>query len=552
MQRIFYFSGYRMTVFDWDGKQLFGSRDFQPDDEGFADFEKLLRSSVKFPARLLVDMIEEDFRRETIPHVNFFDRRDLLQRQLERHYRDEDYTYARLVGRTNVGRRDDQVLLSALTNTGLLAPWLGRLEEHEVQLMGIWSLPMLAEKLVRPMHIKAEHSLIVSRQVRSALRNCYIQKGKLLISRQAKFDRDMWDKEDFLGVISNLKRSTSELHTFLLNQRMLTVEEKLSVHVLIQRDQAKAAAELCEDTDAISYQFVELEDMFSHFGLQGCEGQGADALYAYLCSRKHPLYDHYAKDEQKARYHRHLMDSVVQNVTEFGSLLLLTAAVMLALKGMELDMQQEKVAMDIVMLNESNEARFGPIRQELAGAPHIRDSVAMVDRIQADAAHAPHVYFTPLARVLGQDDYRPIQVLQLQWQKYDAIEAYSIIKENRLRLQAHDPNPYDTYDPVEEQLYAQIDTLPRRSILELTGRIDTSGLTYRETIETMNRFVAELAAQDEIDEVILVKTAADVREASRFTDQITGAPTSTVASNDFEIVIMVGAEEEQTELEDSV
>ncbi|MFT7246543.1 MAG: hypothetical protein ACI82A_003920, partial [Candidatus Azotimanducaceae bacterium] len=140
MERIFYFSGYRMTVFDWDGKTLISSRDFIPNTAGFADFEYLLQQSIKMPARLLVDMIEEDFRRETIPHVNIFDRRSLINRLIDKHYRDEPYVHAKVLDRSKVGRKDDRVILSALTNTALLAPWLERIDKHKARLAGIWSI----------------------------------------------------------------------------------------------------------------------------------------------------------------------------------------------------------------------------------------------------------------------------------------------------------------------------------------------------------------------------------------------------------------------------
>ncbi|MBO6564949.1 MAG: hypothetical protein JJ956_09425 [Pseudomonadales bacterium] len=544
MERIFYFSGHRMTVFDWDGKELFGSRDFQPNEAGFEDFEKLLRSSVNFPSRLLVDMIEEDFRRESIPHVNFLDRRDLINRQLERHYREEDYSYARVIGRSKVGRRDDQILLSALTNTGLLAPWLERLEKFDIQLMGIWSLPMLAEKFAKPMQIRHEHVLIVSRQVRSALRNCYLHNGKLMISRQAKFDREMWDREDFEGVISNLERSTSELHTFLINQRTLTVDETLHVYCLIPRSQITIAEGLCESNRTVRYSFVALEDMFQHFGLRGCEGLGSDALYSYLCTQKNPLYDHYAKEDQKTTYYRHLMDRLVRNVAEVGSLILVTIAVLLALKGMELDSQRQLVERDIELLRHNNEVRFGDIQEELQNAPLIRDAVELVGLIQADGHQSPHEYFGVISRVLGKTEYRPIRLLQLEWRKHAALEAMQIARDQRSQLKTYDPSGYsDPYAQVGLEVEAEGEYIQRRAILKLKGKINTQDLTYRETIDTMQRFVDELALQEEIEDVILVKTAADVREASRFTDQITGQARSQVASNEFEIVLIVGGAE---------
>ncbi len=536
MERVFYFSGYRMTVFDWDGTDLFGSRDFQPDDAGFAEFEKLLKTSVNIPARLLVDMIEEDFRRESIPHVNFLDRRSLIDRQLQKHYREEDYVHARLIGRSKIGRKDDQVLLSALTNTGLLAPWLERLEEHDVRLAGIWSLPLLTEKLIRPMQSTEEHVLIVSRQVRSALRNTYLNNGKLLLSRQAKFDKDMWDREDFEGVMSNLERGTEEVYNFLLNQRMMSGSEKLHVHCIVNRDQLDEAELLSHPTDQVVYDFIPLEGLFESFGLTGCDGAGADALFSYLCTRKNPLYDHYAKDEQKATYYQYLVDRFVRNVTEIGSLVFVGAAVLLALKGMELDMQQENVTSDIAQLQMESDARFGDIQGELNNAGYVYDAVRLVEDIARDADQAPHQYFGALASVLSQPRYRPIQLLQMEWQKHTALEVQQLVHEHRSSLQTPDPNdPFGSDD-------VYFDDIPgvRQSTLLLRGNIKTSSLTYRETIAMMDDFVKDLEALDEIEVVLLVKTAADVRETQRFTDQI-GRENSHMeaATNPFEIIVVV-------------
>lgn len=538
MERVFYFSGYRMTVFDWDGKHLFGSRDFQPDEQGFHDFEKLLNSSVSVPSRLLVDMIEEDFRRETIPHVNRFDRQALIKRQLSRHYREDDYVHAHLIGRTSVGRRDDQILMSALTNTGLLAPWLDRLQQYNVLLAGIWSLPLLSEKLIKPMRFDADHVLVVSRQVRSSLRNSYIHKGKLMISRQAKFDKEMWDKEDFEGVITNLERSTLEIYNFLVNQRMMGGDDHLRVFFLVKEEQIEQAATLVKRHDHIQYEFVSLESAYTQFGLQGCEGHGSAALFSYLCTRKSAFYDHYAKNEQKASYHRHLMEKVVENVTQIGSLLFLTIAVLLALKGMELDLQQQNSARDYAMLESENEARFGDIRNELANATYIEGAVKLVEQVAEDAQQAPHEYFGVVSEVLSRQEFRNIELLEMDWQKYSAAEVQRIVHDHRVSFVTKDPNIY--LDPNDAQVFSEEHPHQRRSILSLKGNIDTNTLSYRETIETMNQFVRDLASMERINDVILIRTAADVRATSRFTDQIRGENANNQAGSEFEILIVVG------------
>ncbi|MDA3868577.1 MAG: hypothetical protein PF589_01220, partial [Gammaproteobacteria bacterium] len=64
MNRVFYFSGHRLTVFHWDRKKFHGACSFEPNLEGLDKFKQYLNTSAKSPARLLVDVIEEDFRIE--------------------------------------------------------------------------------------------------------------------------------------------------------------------------------------------------------------------------------------------------------------------------------------------------------------------------------------------------------------------------------------------------------------------------------------------------------------------------------------------------------
>ena len=64
MKRIFYFSGHRMTVFHWNRKTIAGACSFEPDEEGYEKFKQYLESSEKTSACMLLDVIEEDFRKD--------------------------------------------------------------------------------------------------------------------------------------------------------------------------------------------------------------------------------------------------------------------------------------------------------------------------------------------------------------------------------------------------------------------------------------------------------------------------------------------------------
>ena len=67
MKRLFYFTGYRLSVLHWKGKQLVGNSSFEPTETGLKQFRHYLLQTENIPGRFLVDVIEEDFRNEKIP-----------------------------------------------------------------------------------------------------------------------------------------------------------------------------------------------------------------------------------------------------------------------------------------------------------------------------------------------------------------------------------------------------------------------------------------------------------------------------------------------------
>ncbi len=240
LRRVFYFSGYRMKVFEWQGVRLLGSAEFEPDEEGICEFDEYLSQATRVPSQLLVDLVEEDFRREVIPHVNANDRKAIISRLLDRHYRGEVYVHVQPQGRSKDGRKDDNLLLSALINKDVLEPWLGLIQKHKIPLAGIWSLPLLSTKLLAAItlneknviakntelknttsksdspktdapkkeanktaprketskNVMPKNVMIVSQQTSTAQRESYFIDGNLMLSRQEKLDRDRRDRRN--------------------------------------------------------------------------------------------------------------------------------------------------------------------------------------------------------------------------------------------------------------------------------------------------------------------------------------------------------------------
>ena len=105
MKRLFYFTGYRLSVLHWKGKRLIGHSSFEPTETGLNQFRNYLLQTANISSKFLVDVIEEDFRNEKIPHVGSKDRSAVIGRLIDRYYRSsQDDGYHELIGREKEGR----------------------------------------------------------------------------------------------------------------------------------------------------------------------------------------------------------------------------------------------------------------------------------------------------------------------------------------------------------------------------------------------------------------------------------------------------------------
>ena len=132
----------------WSHGTLSAAQYFSADAGGRAQFSALLQSNHS-PVYLLVDLIEEDFRYETVPHLRGSDRTALLQRKFDQYYRSTPFRKALLQIRQQEGRRDDEMLFTALTNPALIQPWLEILHKNCAPLAGIYSVPDISTPLIK-------------------------------------------------------------------------------------------------------------------------------------------------------------------------------------------------------------------------------------------------------------------------------------------------------------------------------------------------------------------------------------------------------------------
>ena len=100
------------------GGKIALQHDFTDTPDGRENFASFLQTA-KCPTYLLTDLIEEDFRHEIVPHLTGGSRTALLKRKFDQFYRGTPFHQATLLQRQKTGRRDVDMLFSALTNPSL-------------------------------------------------------------------------------------------------------------------------------------------------------------------------------------------------------------------------------------------------------------------------------------------------------------------------------------------------------------------------------------------------------------------------------------------------
>ena len=259
-------------------------RDFPSSPGGHEEFAGFLKA-VTCPAYLLVDLIEEDFRQESVPHLFGGKRTALLQRKLEQFYRGSPFHQATLLQRQKTGRRDDDMLFSALTNPSHITPWLNILLAQHIRLAGIYSVPQISAPLAR--NNPSDHLLLITWEKFSGLRQTFFSSHHLQISRLTPIYAELSFRD---AVLKELTRT----YHYLKSLSLLPSGQILDVRILCHRNDLKLLQEQLPITPDMRYDFADIEETGRQLNIDYLFTD-SDASQIFLQSlAAHPPKTHYA------------------------------------------------------------------------------------------------------------------------------------------------------------------------------------------------------------------------------------------------------------------
>ena len=288
-----------MVAQEWVGQRLASGVYFEPDEQGLDLFKSYLTSFRNEPVRLLVDLIEEEFRQVRVPLLRGSDRQAILGRNFSKYFRTSEYRFAISQAVEKKERKEEKLLLIGLTNQYLLEPWLKIIEETRTPLSGILSLPLVSEGLVKELAPEHRAMILVSQQVPSNLRQSVFVDGRLVLSRLVPIAT--FYQGDYA---SDVLRDVESTHRYLISQRIVDRADPVEVQILTNKRHHRKLTERCANETGFDYHITEINELLEKKKIVVPEEQDfSSALYCHQATRKMAL-NHYARPGER-RYFQH-------------------------------------------------------------------------------------------------------------------------------------------------------------------------------------------------------------------------------------------------------
>lgn len=495
MKRLFYFTGYRLSVLHWKGKELIGTSSFEPTVSGFDSFRAYLQQTENIEGKFLVDVIEEDFRNEKVPHVGSKDRKSVISRLIDRYYRSsQNYCYSEVIGRDKSGRKDDMVVIGAMTNPQLIQPWLTIIDECEVPLSGIWTLPLISKHLLKTLKATNDVVLLVSQQVNSNVRQTLFRNGKLISSRQSIINQD---QDDISAVGELAAPEVARTIQFLRAQNLIGANEMINLHVLAAQEQVASLERSFQSGDQQSDQQTvtihQLKNLNDTLKLKGVSEKFSDGLFSWYCLNQNFLTAHYGEAQLFNRYHNKLAAAVLYA----ASLVVLISAVLFAGSNVSDAMEHER-SIAILKKEEVNykdlyAKKFKDFEGVFQNAGVMNSAVELAERIRVNSATSPLDFLIGLSEIISQQGVGIVHIDKIEWKAIN-IDAQS--KE------------------IKSANYTGLPAVKHDAII--SGRIDEPEHDYRESVNHIQRIIEYLKASPRIENVEVLSMPVDVRSKSQF------------------------------------
>ncbi|MGA9394127.1 MAG: hypothetical protein WBV56_02185 [Azonexus sp.] len=296
-RRLLYLDTQRLTAYAWRHGKLSAEGVFEMRPEEYPRFTEYLRRHPNSQFRMLANVAEEGHELETIPFLQGADRKALITRKLGQHFLGSPLATAISLGYEKDKRKNEKLLLTALTNPAHFEPWLKCLDEAGAALAGIYTVAQMGSQLLQKLGKPKGRSLLLTYQDHS-IRESYLVDGQPIFSRMTPlFDSSI------AGVASRFATEAAKLYQYLDGQRHIGRNDTLQVYVLAHPQAMAAVRHACIDSPNLAFEIVDSHQAAKKIDLKTLPSDSSsELLYLHLLASAPPR-QQFAGEALRHDYH---------------------------------------------------------------------------------------------------------------------------------------------------------------------------------------------------------------------------------------------------------
>ena len=411
-KNLFFISADHFQAYSWKNGELSSAQFFSNDAKGRDQFADFLKNN-RHPSYLLTDVIEEDFRQESIPHLVGSNRRALISRKFDQYYRGTPFLQAHLLHRQAEGRRDDDMLFSSLTNPARISPWLDTMLSNQTALVGIYSVPTISTPLIQ--NIESEHVLLLTWEMHAGLRQTYFKNGRLHFSRLTPLS----DNLSFSGAIV---AETPRTQQYLKSLSLPPPGETLDVHIICDSQDRRALESEVHSSNELQYHYLDIRDLCKRLKSKGTPNSSdATPLFLQLLAAKPPG-NQYANADHTHFSRLRQLRFILYGLAIANILIASVWTGSALLDGLNYSSESEPILNEASLLTRKANSIQTQFPKTSVPAADMKTAVTLIRKLNSYSPH-PEKILTGLTQSL--DQFTRVRTVKLAWQNSPADAAPS-------------------------------------------------------------------------------------------------------------------------------
>ena len=490
MERVLFCPGNRMITYDWSRGSFGGVRSFSANEDGYREFETYLQDSGFRPVHILVDLIEEEFHQDVVPHVWGSDRAAVLDRALKKYFRTSELRTVQLQRRKKSGRRDHEVMISGLGNVSILRKWIDILQRLRVPVKGVYSLPLIGQGLLPSLKLDKKRVLLVSQQSTMTLRQSFYDHGYLKLSRLALH---RMTRDDSISDVNYVETDVNNTLLYLRSQRLLRRNEPLEVCIIV-RDELYKSFELgLPGDDLVTFTLLNQDDVSRRIGVTtDLPTTYSDGVFAHTLLSKSQLKNHYGSRSLTRFYRYH---TARRALLAASGLVLLGGTAFAGSRYYEAQLLQgysQDARQQLQQYSAHYEQRIGQAKSHRLSPDAVRASVNTIERLRDFTSVQPMPVLSKFAHVLSNHDN--VTVSKIHW----------LLHPQDIEIGSSTAQPRSAFS--DDFISGKRDF----ELVQIHGEVISSGNNFRGAVDIFDAFIRDIRATEDYRDVKMLKIPFDV------------------------------------------